>query len=214
MSEEKIKVNCPYCKKEIDSDATKCPYCNELFEIPDLKLKLNSIFLYIVFDLLFICFGLIGVYGVFWVLSNLRKILSFASEKDSRKLKIIFFLYMVLIFANILTFLSFFKFFLIPYFILEIMLSYRLLRIVEKYSLKKYSVSITHHEFGMIVFRMLYVIHYLETYSTRVYNPNDRYILDFESWIKYIIVFVLIVILIYVSCLLGVHFGLINNFSI
>ncbi|MEE3349559.1 MAG: hypothetical protein VZR09_05920 [Candidatus Gastranaerophilaceae bacterium] len=193
MERENAQVNCPYCGTVIDNSVEFCPNCKEWFTVPALKMfKYVSVTLYIIMTALCEAFGLRFVYSLIWGALNFRGFLKISNEKDIQKFKILFCLFTISI---CLTFA--FKFFIISDIILEILLSYRMLRIIEKYTLKKYNSPVTHHEVGMILFRTLYVIYYMDTYEQRVKDPDMRYCWNAEKWIKYFIILFIILIILY-----------------
>ena len=65
--------------------------------------------------------------------------------------------------------------------ILTYVITYRILRIIEKYTLHEYGVKLTHSETGWLfcpilfipIFSpMFYLIYFIYTYKERVYNPK------------------------------------------
>ena len=109
-------------------------------------------------------------------------------------------------FCVLVLFTIIFKFFVLIDVVIEILLAYRILRIIEKFTLKKYNSPITHHEVGMIFFRTLYIIYYIDTYLTRVKDPNLRYCLDIDKWFKYFIILGVILGLLYFGGVLSIPF--------
>lgn len=185
------KVKCPYCSNEIENNIEQCPFCKEYFTDPQVKnVKMVSIAQYIVFDIL-----TIGLYSIFWVLLNYKAINELASERDKFKLKTIlgFLLVSVVIFfINILLFNIISKFILL-------FMSYRILRVIEKYSVTKYNSAVTHSEMGWLFFDVLYVVYFLDTYKERVYDPELRYHLETGSWFKYILMIAGIVLALWIA---------------
>ena len=202
MERENTQVNCPYCGAVIDNSAELCPNCKEWFTVPALKMfKYASVTLYIINTTLCEAFGLRFVYSLIWGALNFRGFLKISNEKDIQKFKILFCLFTISI---CLTFA--FKIFIITDLILEILLSYRMLRIIEKYTLKKYNAPVTHHEFGMVIFRILYVIYYIDTYEQRVKDPDMRYCWNAEKWIKYSVILFLVLIILYLIGFISIPF--------
>ena len=195
---EKKLTQCPYCGCEINNNAEKCPNCNEWFVEPHIEgFKIISIPIFLAVSALFQAAGLCYMFcSLLWVLINIKVFFNLAINKDSKKLKMLLTLFVI---ALVLTLYS--KRFYSVCIIVNILLSYRLLRIIEKYTLKKYKSPITHHELGMIFFRILYVIYYLDTYKQRVYDPNHRYCLEAKKWFEYFILCLLL------SFMLGFRFG-------
>ena len=202
MSEEEKKVACPYCGNMINNDADICPGCGELFSEPNLSgFKFVSVPMFLVFETLLCSFGLYFFYSLYWVCSNYKNIKELASEKDLKKFQKLLLIFLILVFFSLFRKLS-----LIPALIAEMFLSYRMLRIIEKYTLHKYNSPITHHEAGMLLFRTLYVVYFLDTYNIRVRNPYMRYCIETEQCFKYSIIIFLLLFALYAIGLLSLPF--------
>ncbi|MBR1618113.1 zinc ribbon domain-containing protein [bacterium] len=219
------QIKCPYCGANIPQNSKQCPNCREWFCEPKLALRFVSVPLYIsasilllfmvlpfaliclmplyrtypniailIFALLFVIFN----FDIFWITFNFKNIVDISSEKDKKKFTLLFLFFVLTLFIiglfGILKGVT-----LVLFLIANIALSYRILRIFEKHSKRKYDVNITHHEFGMILFRILYVIYFAETFSQRVYNPDLRYCLELKNWIKYAILIILIVFFVFLT---------------
>ncbi len=201
-NEEIVQVNCPYCDTMIDNTAERCPNCKEWFVIPSLKnFKCVSVPVYLIAAALCEAFGLRFVYGLLWGAINFNGFLKISNEKDIKKFKVLFCLFTISICLSFA-----FKICLISDIVLEILLSYRMLRIIEKYTLKKYNSPVTHHEVGMIFFRTLYVIYYIDTYAQRVKDPNMRYCWNAEKWIKYFVILFIILTVLYMIGFISIPF--------
>lgn len=198
MSEQLIE--CPYCGCKINNNTEKCPNCGEYFVEPCLKgFKLVSIPLFLSLEILLSAFGLPFLYSLTWIIINCKNICAIATAKDLKKFKSLFFCFCVAVLLTII-----FKVFILIDVILEILLVYRILRIIEKYTLKKYNSPITHHEIGMIFFRTLYLIYYIDTYLIRVNDPNMRYCLNIEKWLKYFVIFAIVILLLFLGGLISI----------
>ena len=198
MNEEaEKKVNCPYCGAEIDNNIERCPHCKEWFVEPHLEgFNLISIPLNIAFMTVFGSVGMFYIYSLIWVFFNTKAILNIAIPKDVKKFKVLLGLACISVFLTLIS-----KYFVALDVAIFICLSYRMLRIIEKYTLKKYNSPVTHHELGMLFFRILYVVYYIDTYRQRVYDPTQRYCLEKRRWFEYLVLCVVL------SFILGYKFG-------
>lgn len=198
MSEQ--LVECPYCGCKISNDIEKCPECGEFFVEPCLKeFKLVSIPLFLSMETLLSVFGLPFFYSLVWIIINYKNICDIAANKDLKKFKYLLSCFCVVVFLTVII-----KFFILIDVIVEIMLVYRILRIIEKYTLRKYNSPVTHHEVGMILFRTLYVIYYIDTYLVRVKDPKLRYCLNVEKWFNYFVILAIIILLLYFLGLISI----------
>lgn len=199
--DEKL-VSCPYCGQQINNDDEKCSNCGEFFVEPNLsEFRLVSIPLFLVFESLFSAFGFPFLYSLIWILFNHNNICKIAIEKDLKKFKILFAWFCIFVLLTIIV-----KVFMLIDVILEIFITYRILRIIEKFTLKKYNSPVTHHEVGMIFFRTLYIVYYIDTYLIRVKDPNLRYCLDIDRWFKYLIILVAILGVLFFAGTLSIPF--------
>lgn len=199
--DEKL-VSCPYCGQQINNDDEKCSNCGEFFVEPNLsEFRLVSIPLFLVFESLFSAFGFPFLYSLLWILFNHNNICKIAIEKDLKKFKILFAWFCIFVLLTIIV-----KVFMLIDVILEIFITYRILRIIEKFTLKKYNSPVTHHEVGMIFFRTLYIVYYIDTYLIRVKDPNLRYCLDIDRWFKYLIILVAILGVLFFAGTLSIPF--------
>ena len=202
MNNESEKVACPYCGELISNDIEQCPKCNEYFIEPNLsEFKLVSVPLYIACESVLSAFGFPFLYSIIWVLFNYKNICNIALPKDLKKFNSLIVVYCILVLLTII-----FKSFVLIDVVIEILLAYRILRIIEKFTLRKYNSPVTHHEIGMILFRILYIIYYIDTYLIRVKDPDLRYCLDIDKWFKYLIIWAVILVLLYFWGLLSIPF--------
>ena len=202
MSEEEKKVVCPYCGNIVDNNAETCPNCGELFADPALSnFKFISVPMFLVFETLLCSFGMYFFYELCWVCANFKNISELASEKDLKKFKKLLLAFLIFVLASLI-----YKNSLVLALITEMFLSYRILRIIEKHTLCKYNSPITHHEAGMLLFRTLYVVYFLDTYAIRVRNPYMRYCLETEKCFKYSIIIFLLLLALYAIGLVSLPF--------
>lgn len=192
-------VPCPYCGYMIDNSITRCPKCNEIFEERTLPIEVDSLGRFIVLN-----FFTLGLYQNIWLLLNLKTINNMASsKKDKLKLDVpAFMLILSLLFlASQLSSYVFYLFGTISKFMLLIaaclwvlssplfwiscilmyIISYRVLRIIEKYTYKHYDIRISHSEAGWLFCPLIflplftpffYLIYFIYTFKERVYNPK------------------------------------------
>lgn len=195
------KVNCPYCGKEILNNSEQCEFCNEFFVEPHIDgLKHLSLTKFIIFEVL-----TLGLYSLLWVTFNNIALKKLATKADYRKFVLHYlFLFISIIglwFCNITLFLILRK-------VSLLFLSYRILRIVEKYSSRKYKAPIFHNEYGWFFFDMLYVVYYLEMFAERVNMPTKQFYLDTKGWLKYSSLFLLVIIFLIILVYLGLLFNI------
>lgn len=198
MSEKQIA--CPYCNTMIDKDSEQCPNCHEYFKEISIPLKINSLGKFIVFNIL-----TLGLFQYAWLVLNLRNVSKMIiKEKDKKKLNIPIFILAAVGLISVLNTLSygiykivelpqdlviihyFLGVFIVPIFIifgiiLTYIITYRILRIIERYTKNKYDIEITHSETGwlfcpvlftLLLSPMFYMAYFIYTYKERVYNPK------------------------------------------
>ena len=179
------KVKCPYCGNEIYNDVEQCEYCKEFFKEPEIKgIKLISLGQFIVFSCL-----TFGLYTFVWLFVNYSPIINISNSRDRKKLQ-----RLIAIGIPLCVFIALFVSFPIALIITKVLLlsvSYRILRIIEKYSLIKYDSSIVHNEIGWFFFDILYVVYFLGTYPERVHTPGMRWCMNTKNWIIYSFIFIL-----------------------
>ena len=183
------KINCPFCGNIIESDAYKCPYCDSLFsepELPNVKFQEFGVFA----GLTFLTGGL---FSIFWFIINAKPLTKLTTnKKDSVKLNI----WLILLLILFALFYMGVSRYLVPSLILLILinLSYRTLRIIQKYTQEAYGVTPEINPYYIVIFNVLYLIHYIDTYKARVLEIHEYF--DWQS--PYMIA--LIIILIFLQC--------------
>ena len=207
---DKREVACPYCGFQIHNDDERCPRCKEFFVEPNLsEFKLVSIPLYLVSEIVLSVLGLPLLYTVIWYTINYKNICNIAIPLYLKKFKILFIgflLFICIIYAiSILMPTIFIPMVGLIGFILEIFLTYRVIRIIEEYTLKKYDSPITHHDVGLVFFRTLYLICFLDTYLIRVKDPNRRYCLDTDKWFIYSAILLVLGVMLFGLSLVGAN---------
>ena len=172
------KVYCPYCGNTMNSKDEQCTSCKEFFVEPYVEgLKEPSIIKFIIFEIL-----TLGLYSLIWVTFNNSAIRKIAKAQDYRKFitcyLLLFFSILGLWFVNI-------PLFAISKKVVSLFLSYRMLRIFEKYSMKKYNASIFHNEYGWFFFEIAYVVYFLEMFSERVNMPTKKHFINLKNGVVY-----------------------------
>ena len=190
------KVNCPYCGRLISNDAEQCANCKEFFVEPYVEgIKEPSLTKFIVFELL-----TLGLYSLIWVTFNNKSFLKISKQKDYRKFITFYLLFFIstigLWFVNIPLFLILRKVF-------ALFLSYRMLRIIEKYSKNKYNSQIFHNEYGWFFFEIAYVVYFLEMFAERVNLPTKRFHITLKQGVRYSFIFLCMIAVIVFFALLG-----------
>ena len=80
--------------------------------------------------------------------------------------------------------------------LIYIALSYRVLRIIQKYTSKMYNSDIDYNPYYMVIFNVLYLVHFIETYQNRVYHTHEYF-----DWKSPQAIFLLILLIIIVCIL-------------
>lgn len=187
-------VECPYCGNLIDKNEKICPHCKEVFEEREIPVKVNSLGWFLILN-----FFTLGLFQYVWLFLNINKINQMTfSKKDKLKLGIPLALLICSIFYILLQLVRYgFYLFDIPKllptflwligtpvfwaaFVLIYIISYRVLRIIEKYTYNKYNIKIYHSELGWLVSPLIfciwaplfYMVYFIYTYKERVYNPK------------------------------------------
>ncbi len=187
------KINCPFCGNLINVDVIKCSNCGALFQepcLPDVKFKELGPFLAI--DLL-----TLGFFSTIWFFINGKAINKLVEgKKDGLKLNWLFLLlavnggFYLFVFYNhpaLLVILSALQC------LIYIALTYRVLRIIQKYTARIYNSEITFNPYYMVIFNIFYLIHYIETYQNRVSHTHEYF--DWKSPQAIILIILLIIIL-------------------
>jgi hypothetical protein len=58
---------------------------------------------------------------------------------------------------------------------LNIALTYRALRIIQKHTKFKYNIELDTNLYYIILFNIIYLVHFIDTYTNRVINIHDYY---------------------------------------
>lgn len=187
------KINCPFCGNLIDVDVIKCDHCGSLFQDPDLPgIKFKELGPFLAIDLL-----TFGFFSTIWFFINGKAINKFVGGKsDGLKLN---WLFLLLAVNGGFYLLFFYKqpalliFFSVLQCLIYIALSYRVLRIIQKYTKRMYNSEIIFNPYYMVIFNVFYLIHYIETYRNRVYHTHEYF--DWKSPQAIFLIILLIIIL-------------------
>lgn len=192
MSKE---VNCPFCGAIVQEDEKKCPSCGSLFADPELVgLKFKEFGTFVA--LLVLTFGL---FGVFWVIINAKAINNLVvNQKDKIKLNSLIAISFLDVGAYIFSLAKYqvssfvFPILTILQCLIFIALTYRVLRIIQKYTLKTYNVNIEFNPYYILIFNMLYLVHFVDTYSNRVLQIHEHFNIKSPQMIVLIIILLII----------------------
>ncbi len=187
------KINCPFCGNLIDVNAIKCDNCGSLFQEPELPgLKFRELGPFLAIDLL-----TFGFFSTIWFFVNGKSINKLVEVKrDGIKLNWLFFLlainggFYLFFFYNKPALLIFFS---VLQCLIYIALSYRVLRIIQRYTKQTYNSEIIFNPYYVVIFNILYLIHYIETYRNRVYYTHDCF--DWKSLQAILLIIILVIIL-------------------
>ena len=69
--------------------------------------------------------------------------------------------------------------FAILIFIFNVALTYRTLRIIQKYTQNKYDRELDINPYYVLFFNVLYIVHFIDTYTDRIINTHDYF--DFKT---------------------------------
>ena len=158
------RINCPFCNNEIDSDIVRCPFCNAIFKEPNMnEIKFQEVGPFVVLDNL-----TLGLFSIIWFFINGKAINSITeNKKDAIKLNWLCLLLVInaiaLISNPVLIFIS-----RIIQCLIYIALAYRVIRIIQKYTLKNYGVCIEYDKLYMVIFNIFYLVFFIDTYKDRV----------------------------------------------
>lgn len=185
------EIKCPFCENNINVDAEECPTCGALFKEPELpNLKFKEFRIFLALDVL-----TFGFFASLWFFINYRAINFFVNtEKDTLKFKWLIALLLISLFADVYYFganeiLS--SFFGILQYGILIGLTYRVLRIIQKYTVQKYGVTLDFNPYYVFFFSVLYLVHFIDTYTDRVNNCHDYF--DFRSPQGIVLIILLII---------------------
>lgn len=187
------RINCPFCNNEIDSDIVRCPFCNALFKEPNTNdIKFKEIGPFLTLEII-----TLGLFSTIWFFINSKVINKIAeNKKDTIKLNWLFVLlginFIVLIIYMYhnpaLMFIS-----TIIQCLIYVALTYRVLRIIQKYTFKTYGVSLDFNKFYLVIFNVFYLVHFIDTYKERVEQSHVYF--DWKSPQGILLIILLLIII-------------------
>ena len=184
-------INCPFCGCSIEKEGFFCPSCGSLFVEPKLStIKFQEFGWF--FALYFISKGW---FGILWFLINAKAINSMTTtSKDKLKLNwlIIIFILGIIVYLSLSSNVSPWTLtagaFILFYF-LYAALSYRTLRIIQKYTKVAFNVDIEINPNYIVLFNIFYLIHFIDTYTSRVQQTHEHFAMKIPYLIMLIIIF-------------------------
>ena len=163
-------VKCPFCETVIDNDIEVCPNCKSWFVEPNLpNFKFTEFRSFIALSIISL-----GFLNLFWFFINKKAIETLIIKpKDNIKFNR---LLLCLFSAIVLYFTVVFLPLAVPLiFGLNIALTYRTLRIIQKATKAKYNVNLDINPYYVFFFNILYLVHFIDTYPDRVINEHEYY---------------------------------------
>ncbi len=189
-------IACPFCGNIINKNAFRCEQCGALFREPFLPgLKFTELVPFMAIDLL-----TLGFFSTIWFFINGKAVNKLVfGVKDGLKLK-----WLVALLAVNGGFYLFYFYqhaaFLILFTVLQcliyIALTYRVLRIIQKYTQNTYEVSVNINPYYIILFNVFYLVHFIDTYSKRVQGIHAHFAWKSPQGIILIILLLIIIFLI------------------
>ena len=163
------KVNCPFCGNIVETDLYRCPKCESLFKEPELPyIKFKEFRIFIALSVLT---G--GLFCVLWFLINAKAINKLVvNTKDALKLN-----WLVLILAlDLVAFcLGYIRYSAAAITVIVLIaLTYRTLRIIQKYTLKTYNVLPDINPYYIGIFNVIYLVHFIDTYNDRILEVHEH----------------------------------------
>ena len=187
------EVNCPFCGNIVLNDAPRCSNCGALFKEPELPgIKFSELGPFIAIDIL-----TLGFFSSIWFFINAKAINSLASGmKDLFKAQWLF----LLLAINGGFYLFFFykhPAYLIMFAVLQciiyIAFTYRVLRIIQKYTEKTYDVSLHTNPYYIVLFNVFYLVHFIDTYTSRVQGEHVHF--DWKSPQGFVLILLFLIII-------------------
>ena len=185
-------VKCPFCETVVSNDIDICPNCKSWFKEPNLTgFKFTEFRTFIALSI--ISLGFLNLFLIFINKKSIDALI--VKERDSLKLnRLLFCLFLAIILYLTIVFLPL----AVPLiFGLNIALTYRVLRIIQKYTQKKYNVCLDINPYYIFFFNILYLVHFVDTYADRVINEHEYY--NFKNFNSYAFIFVLILMALFLD---------------
>ena len=200
------QVKCPFCENSVDSDTERCLSCGAYFTEPQLKeIKFKDFGIFFAMQLL-----TFGLFAILWFFINFRAINNLTvNARDSLKFKWLAVLLGISLLGYIGYILSDIKFshgvaviVAVIQHLIGIALSYRVLKIIQRYTRDKYGEILDLNPYYIIIFSVLYMSHFIDTYTKRVMNSHDYFSFKSPQGVA------LITVLAILAVLAGIYFHL------
>jgi len=171
-------VNCPFCGNMVEKDAVRCPSCDAIFTEPKLSnIKFQDFGVFLALEVL-----TFGFFGTLWFFINGRSINRKLTDnlRDSIKLNwlvglLLLNLGMYIFYLSQITPSYILSLFVVAQLLIFIALTYRVLRIIQKHTKKLYNVTLEINPYYIIIFNVLYLIHFIDTYTQRVMQVHEHF---------------------------------------
>ena len=171
------KINCPFCGNIIETTDYRCSSCGSLFSEPELKgLRFKEFAPFIALEVL-----TFGLFGTLWFFINAKPLTLMATaSRDKLKLNWLIILLILNISAYVVfickySFIHIASLMVLAQIVINMLLTYRVIRIIQKYTKLTYNVKIECNPFYIIIFNILYLIHYIDTYKARVMQIHEYF---------------------------------------
>ena len=170
------KINCPFCGNIVETAAYRCPVCNSLFAEPELNLRFKEFAPFIALEVL-----TFGLFGTIWFFINAKPLTLMAKgAKDRLKFNWLVILLMLnftayVIFICKYSMIHIASIMVIVQIIINMLLTYRVIRIIQKHTQQTYDVLIEYNPFYIVIFNILYLIHFIDTYKARVMQIHEYF---------------------------------------
>lgn len=190
MSEE---ISCPFCGNIITRDALRCMNCGALFKEPDLpSIKFKELGPFLAIDIL-----TLGFFSTIWFFINGRAINHLAAGLND-KLKLQWLVLLLAVNGGFYLFVfykhpAYLILFAVLQFLLYIALTYRVLRIIQKYTEETYDVILDSNPYYIALFNVFYLVHFIDTYAKRVQGVHEYF--DWKSPQAIMLIILLLIIL-------------------
>jgi len=194
------KINCPFCGNIIEQEAYRCPSCNSLFTEPELVgLRFKEFAPFLALEVL-----TFGLFGTLWFFINAKPLTRMATAVlDKRKFNWL----VILLLLNIIAYVVFIckysmihvaSIMVLAQIVINVLLTYRVIRIIQKYTKQTYDVMIEFNPYYIAIFNILYLIHFIDTYSARVMQIHEYF--NWKSPQMILLIFILLIIQ-FIACL-------------
>ena len=188
------EINCPFCGNIIAKDALRCEQCGSLFKEPELPgIKFTELGPFAAIDVL-----TFGFFSTIWFFINAKAInrLADSGTKDRIKLQWLF----LLLAVNGGFYLFFFYkhpaylfLFAVLQCIIYIAFTYRVLRIIQKYTEKIYGAVLEYNPYYIVLFNIFYLVHFIDTYKGRSQGIHVHF--DWKSPQGLILILLILIII-------------------